>query len=76
MFPPVWESLGHWPEAVAEHLVQGRSQPWEHRWKQFTSVTRRGGPRVRPSLTLFKGWQPHRKHLYLEIAAFGVLGEP
>lgn len=59
-----------------EHLVKEHSQPWEHRCKQFTCETGRSRPWVHPSLTLFKGWQPHRKHLYLEIAAFGVLGEP
>ena len=34
------------PEPVIEHLVKGHSQPWEHRWKQFTCATRRGGPWV------------------------------
>jgi len=25
-----------WPEPMIDHLVKGHSQPWEHRWKQFT----------------------------------------
>jgi len=33
---------------VIEHLVKGRSQPWEHRWKQFTCATRRGGTSLHP----------------------------
>lgn len=31
--------------------------------------TRRSGPRICLSLTLFKDWQPRGKHLYLEIAS-------
>ena len=46
------------PESVIEHLVKGHSQSWEHRWDQFTCVTRQGGPWAHPSLTSFKGWQP------------------
>lgn len=63
-------------EPVMEHLVKGHSQPWEHMWKQFTSATRRGGPRVHLSLTSCKGWQPQGKHLYLKIASLRVFGEP
>jgi len=29
------------PEPMIEHLVKGHSQPWEHRCKQFTCVTKR-----------------------------------
>jgi len=61
-----------WPEAVIEHLVKGRSQPWEHRWKQFTCVALWGGPWIYLSLTLFRGWSLQGKDLCLEIASFGV----
>jgi len=54
-----------------EHLVKEHSQPWEHRCKQFTCETGRSRPWVHPSLTLFKGWQPKGKYLYLEIVSFG-----
>jgi len=53
------------PEPMIEHLVKGRSQPWEHRWKQLAYVT---GTRFRPSLTSFKDWLPPGRDLYLEIS--------
>ena len=31
------------PEPLTEHPGKGPGQPWEHRWRQFTCVTRRGG---------------------------------
>jgi len=30
------------PETLIEHLGKGLGQPWEHRWRQFSFVTRRG----------------------------------
>lgn len=32
-----------WPEPLIEHLRKGPSQHWEHRWRQFSCGTRRGG---------------------------------
>lgn len=43
---------------MAEYLVEGHSQPWEHRGKQFTSS--------------FVGWLPQEKDLNLKIAFSGV----
>jgi len=34
------------PEPLIDHLRQALSQPREHRWRQFTCVTRRGGARL------------------------------
>lgn len=31
------------PEPMIEHLGKGHSQLWEHRWKQFTCATGKGG---------------------------------
>ena len=31
------------PEPLIDHLRRALSQPWEHRWRQFSCVTRRGG---------------------------------
>ena len=64
-----------WPEPVIEQLVKGHSQPWEHRWKKFTCVTRMGGAWLHCSLTSFNGWQLEGKDLSLETASFGVFGE-
>jgi len=60
------------PEPVIEHLLKWCSQPWEHRWKQFTFVTRRVGVWLQPFLTSSEGWQPQGKHLYLEVTSSGV----
>lgn len=62
-------------EPVIEHLVKGSSHSWEHRWKQSTCVTGRGGPWIHFSLTLFRGWCLQGKHLYLKILFFRVFGE-
>lgn len=59
------------PGPVTEHLVQGRSQPCEHRWQQS-----QGPPTVQPSITSYEHWQPQGKGLCLEMSSFGVLGEP
>jgi len=31
------------PDPLIEHLWKGPIQPWEHRWRQLSCVTRRGG---------------------------------
>ena len=61
-----------WPEPLIDHLRWAVSQPWQHRWRQLSCVTRRGGARLHLSYTPFKGWLPLRKALFLEIAPFGV----
>jgi len=57
---------------MIEHLVKGQSQSWEHRFQQFTSATVRIRPRAHSRQTSFKDWQPKRKHLYLDVASFGI----
>ena len=59
-------------EPLIDQLRQGLSQPWEHRWRQFTCVSRRGGAWLHLSQTPFKGWLPLGKDLFLEILPFAV----
>jgi len=55
------------PEPLIENLGKGPSQPWKHRWRQFSCVTRRGGAWLHLSYTSFKGWLPLGKDLWLKI---------
>ena len=50
-----------------EHVGKGPGQHWEHRWRQFTCVTRMGGAWLHLSLTSFRGWLPLLEAFYLEI---------
>jgi len=55
------------PEPLIEHLGKGSSWPWEHRWRQFTHVTGRGGAWLPHSKTTIKACLPLGKDLLLEI---------
>ena len=44
------ETVESQPGPLIDYLRKGLSQPQEHRWRQFTCVTRRGGARLPPLL--------------------------
>jgi len=69
----VWELLNHglnlWLTTWGERWVSRRGTGKCN----FTWVTGRGGARLLPSESPFKGCLPRRKVLYLEITPFGAL---
>ena len=64
-FGIIWEPLS---PSLTDHLGKEPGQPWEHRWRQFTSETGRGGAWLRLSLTALKSWSPLGKDSFLGIA--------
>ena len=61
-------TIGSWPEPLMEHLWKEPAQPWDHRWRQFLCVTKRGGAWLHLSYTPFKGCLPLGKDLWLEVS--------
>ena len=56
------------PEPLMEQLRKGPSQPWEHRWRQFSSVAGRGRAWLPLSWSSFEGWLPRGKGFFLAVS--------